>query len=54
MAASVSDVERFERADRGSGRELAPAGNDWNFKEVPRMDHLNLEEPTREERIRFG
>jgi hypothetical protein len=54
MAASVSDVERFERAGFESGRDGAAAGNDWNFKEVLRMDHLNVEEPTRDQSIRFN
>src|SRR6266851_6930492 len=53
MATSVSTVARFERADRASGRELASAGNDWNFKEVLRMDHLNFEGPTQELVLRF-
>jgi hypothetical protein len=52
MAASVSDVERFERV--ASGRDVAPEENDSDFKDILRIDHLDFEELTRQERIRFG
>jgi len=54
MAASVGRVERFERVDVASGRDVAPEGNDSDFKDMLRMDHLDFEEPTRQEGIRFG
>src|SRR6266849_90633 len=54
MAASVSEVERSERAGFGSGRDVDLAENDCNFNGVLRMDHLDLEEPTRHENLRFS
>src|SRR5205814_6426141 len=47
MAASVSEVARFEPVDLTSGQDVASGGNgwnfrDWNFREVLRMDHLDL------------
>jgi hypothetical protein len=52
MAASVSDVERFGRVV--SGRDIAPEENDSDFKDILRIDHLDFEEPTRQEGICFG
>jgi hypothetical protein len=54
MAASVSHVERFERVDVASGRDVASEENDSDFKDILRIDHLDFEEPTRQEGIRFG
>src|SRR2546421_8903149 len=42
MAASVSEVARFEPVDLAPGHAVASGGNDWNFREVLRMDHLDL------------
>jgi hypothetical protein len=52
MAASVSHVERFKRVV--SGRDVAPEENANDFKDILRIDHLDFEEPTRQEGIRFG
>jgi hypothetical protein len=52
MAASVSEVERSERAGFGSGRDIAQAENDCNFNDIIRIDHLDLEESTRDENFR--
>jgi hypothetical protein len=41
MAASVSAVERFDRADF-AGRDAGAAGAEWNFKELLRMDHPSI------------
>jgi len=54
MAASVSEVERSERAGFGSGRDVNLAKNSCNFNGVLRMDHLDLEEPTRHENFGFS
>jgi hypothetical protein len=54
MAASVSEVERSERAGFGSGRDVALVENCCNFNAMLRMDHLYLEEPTRDENFRFN
>jgi len=54
MAASVSEVERSERAGFGSGRDVDLAENSCNFNGMLRMDHLDLEEPTRHENFGFS
>jgi len=58
MAASVSEVERSERAGFGfgfgSGRDVALIENCCNFNAMLRMDRLYLEEPTRDENFRFN
>jgi hypothetical protein len=38
----------------GSGRDVASARNICNFNGIIRMDHLDLEEPTRDENFRFS